>query len=109
MIELHGRNDRVVCTSCGYDCSRRIIQKQIETLNSLFLEKIISQKLKDLTRVERDGIIRADGDTELGISDFSEVRNIIYICMYVCMYVCMSVTIYVRLYVHMYVCMYVCI
>ena len=92
MIELHGRNDRVVCTSCGYDCSRRIIQKQIETLNSLFLEKIISQKLKDLTRVERDGIIRADGDTELGISDFSEVRNTIYICMYVCM----NVTIYVR-------------
>ena len=73
MIELHGRNDRVVCTSCGYDCSRRIIQKQIETVNSDFLETIISSKLKELSRVERDGIIRADGDTELGISDFSEV------------------------------------
>ena len=104
VIELHGRNDRVVCTSCGYDCSRRIIQKQIETLNSLFLEKIISQKLKDLTRVERDGIIRADGDTELGISDFSEVRNTIYICMYECM----NVTIYVRVEVHMYVWKYIC-
>ena len=104
VIELHGRNDRVVCTSCGYDCSRRIIQKQIETLNSLFLEKIISQKLKDLTRVERDGIIRADGDTELGISDFSEVRNTIYICMYECM----NVTIYVRVEVHMYVSKYLC-
>ena len=73
VIELHGRNDRVVCTSCGYDCSRRIIQKQIETINSDFLETIISSKLKELSRVERDGIIRADGDTELGISDFSEV------------------------------------
>ena len=83
MIELHGRNDRVVCTSCGYDCSRRIIQKQIETINSDFLETIISSKLKELSRVERDGIIRADGDTELGISDFSEVwySYIIYVCL----------------------------
>ena len=79
-----------------YNSSRTIIA----TLNSLFLEKIISQKLKDLTRVERDGIIRADGDTELGISDFSEVRNTIYICMHVCMYerdyLCTCVSTYVR-------------
>ena len=75
VIELHGRNDRVVCTSCGYDCSRRIVQKQIEAINPVFLERIKRMKLKELTRVERDGIIRADGDTELGISDFSEVRN----------------------------------
>ena len=101
MIELHGRNDRVVCTSCGYDCSRRIIQKQIEVLNSLFLEKIVSLKLKELTRVEREGIIRADGDTELGISDFSEVRNSAHVCMYVhartqCVCVCACVSMYVR-------------
>ena len=75
VIELHGRNDRVVCTSCGYDCSRRIVQKQIEAINPVFLERIKRMKLKELTRVERDGIIRADGDTELGISDFSEVRK----------------------------------
>ena len=73
VIELHGRNDRVVCAECGCNLSRKIIQQQIESINSNFLNRIKSLKLHELSRIEREGIIRADGDTELGIDDFSEV------------------------------------
>lgn len=73
VIELHGRNDRVVCCECGCNLSRKVVQQQIESINSKFLYRIKSLKLHELSRVEREGIIRADGDTELGISDFSEV------------------------------------
>ena len=73
VIELHGRNDRVVCCECGCNLSRKVVQQQIEAVNSKFLYRIKSLKLHELSRVEREGIIRADGDTELGISDFSEV------------------------------------
>lgn len=73
VIELHGRNDRVVCCECGCNLSRKVVQQQIESINSKFLDRIKSLKLHELSRVEREGIIRADGDTELGISDFSEV------------------------------------
>jgi hypothetical protein len=80
VIELHGRNDRVKCCSCGCDMSRKVIQQQIELINPYFLTKIKSLKLHELSRVEREGIIRADGDTELGISDFSEVRYDMRLC-----------------------------
>ena len=75
MIELHGRNDRVKCSCCDCDLSRKVIQQQIESINPTFLSRIKSMKLHELSRVEREGIIRADGDTELGISDFSEVQS----------------------------------
>jgi hypothetical protein len=52
-----------------------MIQQQIELINPYFLTKIKSLKLNELSRVEREGIVRADGDTELGISDFSEVTR----------------------------------
>ena len=74
VIELHGRNDRVKCSCCDVDLSRKVVQQQIESINPTFLNRIKAMKLHELSRVEREGIIRADGDTELGISDFSEVQ-----------------------------------
>ena len=36
VVDLHGRNDRVSCMSCGINVSRRIIQQQIDLLNPTF-------------------------------------------------------------------------
>lgn len=57
MIDLHGRNDRVVCLSCGLKTSRRIIQHRLEQLNREWLEMYVKH---------RDHEQFADGDADTG-------------------------------------------
>lgn len=61
VIDLHGRNDRVVCLSegCGCSLSRRSVQEQIAAMNREFVAKYLSPSASSL---------RADGDAELGLS-----------------------------------------
>jgi hypothetical protein len=40
VIDLHGRNDRVSCLSCGCNLARRQVQQQIDLLNPTFRERI---------------------------------------------------------------------
>ena len=36
VVDLHGRNDRVSCLTCGLTVSRRILQRHIDLLNPTF-------------------------------------------------------------------------
>lgn len=64
VIDLHGRNDIVRCLSCNTTSSRRIIQQQICNLNPSY-DHLFKQ-------LEKGNIIRADGDADLAISDYSK-------------------------------------
>eukprot|EP00596_Hydrurales_sp_CCMP1899_P008874 CAMPEP_0119033410 /NCGR_PEP_ID=MMETSP1177-20130426/449_1 /TAXON_ID=2985 /ORGANISM="Ochromonas sp, Strain CCMP1899" /LENGTH=355 /DNA_ID=CAMNT_0006990135 /DNA_START=271 /DNA_END=1338 /DNA_ORIENTATION=- len=72
VIELHGRNDRVKCNNCDLDTSRKLVQQNIEDINPSFVARINNLKLNSLTRSERESVMRADGDAELGITDFTD-------------------------------------
>ena len=65
VIDLHGRNDKLICLSCNCELSRKIIQKQIELLNP-----DIANELK--TNINHSNL-RADGDADLdGIIDYEK-------------------------------------
>lgn len=69
VIDLHGRNDKLICLSCSCKMSRTIIQKQIELLNP-----DIAIKVKSL--INNKSNLRADGDANLdGLIDY-ETFNI---------------------------------
>lgn len=67
VVDLHGRNDRVSCISCGCSLSRRIVQKQIAQLNEAFV--------RATTMSGTPKSMRADGDAEVDTSDLSEVSD----------------------------------
>lgn len=64
VVDLHGRNDVVRCLSCNTTSSRRIIQQQICDLNPSY-DHLFKQ-------LEKGNIIRADGDADLVITDYSQ-------------------------------------
>eukprot|EP01035_Chromulina_nebulosa_P018062 gene18062-23709_t len=66
VIDLHGRNDQVICLSCNNILPREIVQNSIESLNDDFIKEIESlNRVKDM---------RADGDADIGDIDFSKLR-----------------------------------
>ena len=66
VIDLHGRNDIVSCLSCNKKSSRNIMQAQLELLNPGYM--------KSTAIVGSNDKMRADGDAEIGIHDYSKVH-----------------------------------
>lgn len=85
VVDLHGRNDLVVCLQCKHNLPRDAFQKELIGSNSVFYnflqDKIKTFKIEqerkysghNETEKNLNLLMRADGDMELGITDFSEV------------------------------------
>ncbi|CAM9140462.1 unnamed protein product [Phaeothamnion confervicola] len=84
VIDLHGRNDRVVCVSCGVLRSRRIFQAQLAGINQAWLAELAAARTAATAGggsgngggcCEADtaaAAARPDGDAELGVkTDYS--------------------------------------
>lgn len=79
VIDLHGRNDRVVCLKCNNISSRDQIQSILEDQNKEFISTVIEPTLRGLT--DSESLHRADGDLDLGNDvDLSNVN--IYLFQY---------------------------
>lgn len=73
VVDLHGRNDRVQCLSCGYESSRRTVQDQLVLMNShMHQEQLRVLKLRD-SDTEALPVQRPDGDAEVDTADLSQV------------------------------------
>jgi NAD-dependent SIR2 family protein deacetylase len=96
VVDLHGRNDLVVCLQCKHQLPRDAFQKDLVASNSVFYN-YLRNKMKSFkeeqerkysgqneTEKNLNLLMRADGDMELGITDFSEVSNSLY-CIYCAM------------------------
>lgn len=70
VIDLHGRNDRLICLSCNSESSRNILQKDLELMNPE-----IVNKLKTLFNNNQTNNLRADGDANLdGVIDYGTLK-----------------------------------
>jgi NAD-dependent SIR2 family protein deacetylase len=80
VTHLHGRNDRLVCLSCGTNRDRLSYQEELEDANFSFLSKLKADKVAHAVLAADHSILkhdviknsRPDGDTELGDIDTSE-------------------------------------
>ena len=75
VIDLHGRIDRVKCLCCDTKFSRRIIQEILVELNPIY-SQLIEEKL---SLEEENEKLRADGDIDLGIQDYSQVISLLFL------------------------------
>lgn len=70
VTNLHGRNDRLRCTSCGsFEC-RHSFQDNLDVLNKEWVDNI----LKESNDAKNEENLRADGDAYVAKEDYSEVR-----------------------------------
>ena len=69
VIDLHGRIDQVTCMYCDEKIPRKDMQDMLTTLNHEFSE-LIQSKLREGNQEEK---LRADGDIDLELEDYSEV------------------------------------
>ncbi len=82
VIDLHGRNDRVVCLSCKDKQMREIYQNELESINDEFSAKVnhYFANKKYINNNQDSKVIniekRPDGDAELGTMDYSQVAHI---------------------------------
>jgi len=67
VVDLHGRNDTVVCLSCGARRKRVAYQEDVETLNRAWMANFLPP-----VTCEED--IRADGDAHLAHEDFRDFQ-----------------------------------
>lgn len=66
-MDLHGRNDRVVCLSCGRTTPRRPFQKELERLNAEWIATHVPKGAEGAQ-------LFADGDVDLTTVDFDAFR-----------------------------------
>mmetsp|Transcript_12802 Transcript_12802/g.16821 ORF Transcript_12802/g.16821 Transcript_12802/m.16821 type:complete len:401 (+) Transcript_12802:49-1251(+) len=67
VIDLHGRNDKVICMNCGLKSSRRILQQQLQLMNPSWLEQY-------RRFVDDPNSRRSDGDVAIEAKDFDEFQ-----------------------------------
>lgn len=68
VLDLHGRNDRVRCLSCGYACSRRGIQLQLDQLNPLLAERFRLAPPSERLRADGDADVDFSGPLQVSVS-----------------------------------------
>ena len=77
VIDLHGRVDQVRCQCCKQAMPRSEWQYAMTSANADFMHRMTElqqqQKLKLESASAKDTNIRADGDAELGLDDYSMV------------------------------------
>lgn len=77
IIDLHGRVDQVRCKCCKNIVSRRDWQHAMTSANGEFMERMrllqLQQKLQLESGLAKDTSVRADGDAELNLDDYSMV------------------------------------
>jgi NAD-dependent SIR2 family protein deacetylase len=80
VIDLHGRNDRVICLSCKSLTSRRSMQSSLNELNVQFLEKL--KNLNNNSNNNKFENMRADGDMEIFFSNLDDVNFYSFVFIY---------------------------
>lgn len=79
IIDLHGRVDQVRCQCCKNVVSRKDWQHAMTTANGEFMERMrllqLQQKLQLESGLAKDTSVRADGDAELNLDDYSMVSE----------------------------------
>lgn len=65
VVDLHGRNDQVVCLNCESTKPRREFQQELEHVNQAWIAQHLSTASID---------VRADGDAHLETKDFAEFK-----------------------------------
>lgn len=82
IIDLHGRVDQVRCQCCKNVVSRRDWQHAMTSANVEFMERMrllqLQQKLQLESGLAKDTSVRADGDAELNLDDYSMVSAVLY-------------------------------
>lgn len=79
IIDLHGRVDQVRCQCCQKAIPRHAWQEKLLAANGHFLQELetiqrnMRSRMATATAVDRSKGVRADGDAELGIEDYSKV------------------------------------
>jgi NAD-dependent deacetylase sirtuin 4 len=73
IIDLHGRVDQVRCQCCKRTVARTDWQTKLEAANQHFLEVLSSTRTRMLSLMSAAKSVRADGDAELGLDDYSKV------------------------------------
>jgi len=93
VIDLHGRNDIVICLECKHKLPRNTVQNNLILQNHKFYQSlqeriaayrsndhecqnnhsIIGETAETKTKRNLNLLMRADGDMELGMTDFSQV------------------------------------
>lgn len=66
-MDLHGRNDRIVCLGCGRVQPRRPFQQELEQLNAAWIDEFVP-------RGGEDARMFADGDADLTQVDFNRFQ-----------------------------------
>lgn len=75
IIDLHGRVDQVRCQCCKLAVPRHEWQSRLVRANQHFLEVLKDTQSQMLSRMSAAKGVRADGDAELGLTDYSQVRG----------------------------------
>ena len=68
--ELHGRNDRLLCMTCGSHHCRHAFHDQLDSLNMDWLKK---QQL-EIKQADAEKQLRPDGDAFIQIEDYSGIE-----------------------------------
>eukprot|EP01113_Clastostelium_recurvatum_P012801 TRINITY_DN16676_c0_g1_i3.p1 TRINITY_DN16676_c0_g1~~TRINITY_DN16676_c0_g1_i3.p1 ORF type:complete len:361 (-),score=69.59 TRINITY_DN16676_c0_g1_i3:174-1256(-) len=73
VIELHGNNETVICTSCKTVSPRLDFQKKLEAVNSMWIQRYGKPGSEDTSNggTQQPRTTRPDGDVDLGQVDYS--------------------------------------
>ena len=82
IIDLHGRVDQVRCQCCQKTVSRKEWQHAMTTANADFMDRMLQlqlqQKLNLSSTDAQNTSLRADGDAELNLNDYSMLISFIH-------------------------------